>query len=79
MDDGYKSTTGFYISTESYSLDDNLFLARVLLNKFDLQATAHKTTNGYRLYIPSKSISRFTELVEPYILAHFKYKLDLQK
>lgn len=78
MDDGYKTTTGFYISTESYSLEDNLFLATVLKQKFNLEATAHKTTNGYRLYIPSKSIIRFIELVEPHIIAHFKYKLDIK-
>jgi len=62
MDDGYKAATVFYLCTESYSLDDNLFLANTLKTKFDVQATAHKTTNGYRLYIPSKSTIRFKKI-----------------
>lgn len=78
MDDGYKTTRGFYISTESYSLEDHLFLVQVLSTKFELHTSAHKTTNGYRLYIPSTSIVKFKELVETHIHNHFKYKLNIK-
>jgi len=75
MDDGYKTTNGFYIATESYSEDDHLFIIQVLNRKFKLEASAHKTTNGYRLYIPSTSISlRNYSKIHP----HFKYKLDIK-
>lgn len=51
MDDGYKSVNGFYLCTESYTLDDHQVLVSVLRNKFHLNCNIHKTTNGNRIYI----------------------------
>ena len=77
MDDGYKSTRGFYISTESYSYEDHLLIVKALNNKFKLRASIHKTTNGYRLYISSASVPLFKELVGPHVIPHFYYKLEI--
>ena len=38
MDDGYKSSNGFYFCNESYSLEDNKKLVKILKNKFNLVA-----------------------------------------
>jgi len=76
MDDGYKAVTGFYICTDSYSLEDNTFLATILSNKFNLDTSVHKTTNGHRLYISSKSKDKFIALMQPYIIPHFVYKIN---
>ena len=76
MDDGYNSTTGFYICTDSYSYDDHQILISVLNTKFKLNCSAHKTTNGYRLYIHSSSKRDFFQLVKPYVLSHFDYKFN---
>ena len=32
MDDGYKTTSGFYLCTESYTLEDNQKLSKILKN-----------------------------------------------
>jgi hypothetical protein len=77
MDDGYKSVKGFYISTESFTLKENEFLVGILQNKFGLTCSVHKHTNGHRIYIASTSKDKFVELVKPYILPIFNYKLDL--
>ena len=77
MDDGYKSGKGLYICTESFSLNENITLINILKNKFNLECNYHKVTNGYRIYIFSKSKQKFIKLVEPYIIKHFYYKLDL--
>jgi hypothetical protein len=37
----------------------------------------HKHTNGYRIYIFSSSKDELINLVKPYFLDHFYYKLDL--
>ena len=77
MDDGYKSTNGFYFCTESYTLDDNHKLSQILKNKFNLDCGVHKHSNGYRLYIFSSSKDKLLELVRPYLIKHFYYKFNL--
>ena len=77
IDDGYKSTIGFYISTESYSYEDHLLIVKALNNKFKLRASIHKTTNGNRIYISSASVALFKELVGPHVVPHFYYKLEI--
>lgn len=80
MDDGYKSTSGFYFCTESYTLEDNLKLAfrcpGILKIKFSLECGIHKHSNGCRLYVFSSSKNRLLELVKPYLINHFYYKFD---
>jgi len=78
MDDGYKSGNGFYICTESYSLNENLILKKVLKTKFNLDCGIHKHTNGPILYIFSKSKDSLLELIRPYLITHFYYKFDIK-
>jgi hypothetical protein len=78
MDDGYKSTNGFYFCTESYTLEDNYKLSEILKNKFNLECGIHKHTNGPRLYVFSSSKERLLELIKPYFINHFYYKIDFK-
>jgi hypothetical protein len=78
MDDGYKSTNGFYFCTESYTLEDNYKLSEILKNKFNLECGIHKHTNGHRLYVFSSSKERLLELIKPYFINHFYYKIDFK-
>jgi hypothetical protein len=56
MDDGYKSSNGFYFCTESYSLNETKKLDIILKDKFNLDCGVH--TNGYRLYLFTSSKNR---------------------
>jgi hypothetical protein len=76
MDDGYKSVNGFYLCTESYTLEDHQVLVSVLRNKFNLNCNIHKITNGNRIYIFGNSRDRLLELIKPYLLDHFNYKFN---
>lgn len=76
MDDRYKSGKGLYICTESFSLDEIKILISVLKNKFNLTCSYHRVTNDYRIYIFSVSKERLIELVKPYFIKHFYYKLE---
>jgi len=75
MDDGYKSTKGFYFCTESFTLEENIKLCEILKTKFNLNCGVHKHTNGHRLYVHSSSKAEFLELIRPYIITHFDYKI----
>jgi LAGLIDADG DNA endonuclease family. len=77
MDDGYKTTNGFYFCTESYALEDNHKLSQILKNRFNLDCGVHKHTNGHRLYVFSSSKDILLELVKPYLIEHFYYKFDI--
>ena len=76
MDDGYKAVHGFYLCTESYNFGDHQILISVLKNKFNLECSIHKTTNGNRLYILGSSRNRLIELIKPYLLGHVNYKIN---
>jgi len=77
MDDGYKSVSGVYISTESFTLAENEFLADLLRTKFELNCSVHAYTNGHRIYIFGSSLDRLISLVKPYFVKEFYYKLGL--
>ncbi|OAX35769.1 LAGLIDADG homing endonuclease type 2 [Rhizopogon vinicolor AM-OR11-026] len=77
MDDGYKSANGFYFCTESYTLEDNHKLSKILKNRFNLECGVHKHTNGHRLYVFSSSRDKLLDLVKPYLIDHFYYKFDI--
>ena len=77
MDDGYNSVSGFYLCTESYSINDHQILIELLRNKFNLKSSVHKTTNGNRLYIHGSSKDDLLQLIKPYLLSHFYYKFNI--
>src|ERR1700712_2729004 len=77
MDDGYKAGKGFYICTESYTLEENQILVDLFKNKFNLESSVHKVTNGHRLYILSSSRETLLKLIKPYLLDHFNYKFEI--
>ena len=77
MDDGYKSTNGFYICTESFSIEDLDLIVKVLQKNFNLKSTYHKTTNGNRIYIHSSSKKDLINLVKPHMIPSMLYKLGL--
>lgn len=79
MDDGYKSGKGFYICTESYTITDHDLLVKILKNKFNLESSYHKTTNGNRIFIFSSSRDHLLKLVYPYLLPHFYYKFEIEE
>lgn len=75
MDDGAKLGSGFTLCTDSYSLTDVELLIKALNDNFNLKCTIHKSKNNYRIYILSKSVDKFKDLVSPYFHDSMKYKL----
>jgi hypothetical protein len=77
MDDGYRTDNGFYFCTECFSLAENELLRSILTNKFGLDCGVNKYGSSYRLYVHSSSRAKFVEMVRPFVLPHFDYKLGM--
>lgn len=75
MDDGCKGNNGYILNTQSFSLKEQEVLADALGRKFKFEVNIHKDRNNYRLYISAKSKDSFTEIIKPYVLPCFFYKL----
>jgi anti-sigma regulatory factor (Ser/Thr protein kinase) len=75
MDDGSKQGGGFYLNTQSFSKGENLFLIKILMDKFKLECTLNNTKGKYIIYIRKQSINLFKELVKPYFHESMLYKL----
>jgi len=76
MDDGSKTGTGFRLNTQSYTKVENLLLIQILKDKFDLDCSLHLSGNNQqRIYIKTRSMLKFKDLVSPYFHESMMYKL----
>lgn len=82
MDDGQVDRSGFIYHTNSFTLNEVQLLVKVLKNKFDLNCSIHtrrdKVNKPHFIYIKADSWVKFKNLVEPHVIPHFKYKLELR-
>ena len=53
----------------------------VLIIRYDLKCTLHKSSNGlgYRIYIFRNSIGKVLEIVRPYIIPSFYHKVGITR
>jgi recombination protein RecA len=73
MDDGnYSEGRNVKIATEGFDLESREKLRSLLLRKFNIKSTLHK--NG-KLRISNESLTRFFDLVSPFIHSSMKYKI----
>lgn len=84
MDDGcldfrIKEHCNATFATFSFLKRDCEFLAKTMLTNFNLLIKVHKNSMRgklyYRLYVASKSMNQFINLIQPFILPCFFYKL----
>lgn len=72
MDDGYKISNGYALSTNCFTEEEIIKFRKFLFNKFNLETSMFKT---HIIYIHKKSVKIFNSLVLPYICECMKYKL----
>ena len=79
MDDGSRKSRRhktYIIHTLGFSKQDLQNVQSALVNEFGVETTLHKQRNTqWRIYIPSRSASRFKKIVEPYVIPSLRYKL----
>lgn len=77
MDDGgrRKDCHGMFLNSLSYSRNEQAILQKCLLKNFGINSRVHWVTDGYRLYIPTESALKFTQLIAPHMIPSMIYKL----
>ena len=73
-----------YIASESFSEAENVLLRKALKEKLDLDWNVHTSVNKlgnrtYKLYLSVKSANTFFELVTPYVVPSFYYKVNVER
>ena len=78
MDDGtlFKNK-GLKFCTNSFTLKEIKFLQNILLVKYNLESTIHKTghINQYNIYILKSSMNDLISIVKPFIHPSMMYKI----
>jgi hypothetical protein len=77
MDDGSKSYRTVYLNTQQFDLPSQERLKDQLMRQFGIKAALNRDKSYYRLRLSVASVPRFRELIEPYLLTEFRYKLPL--
>ena len=78
MDDGSIKdvhSRAVVLNTQGFSRADVERLAQVLSDTFALEAYLRRQREGYQVVIAGRSLQRFLELVEPYLIPEMRYKL----
>jgi cytochrome c oxidase subunit 2 len=76
MQDGYKNQKSVKLATNSFNDAELELLIQALSSNFGINCSLHKTSDiGKNIYVRYESISRFVELVKPYIHSSMLYKL----
>ena len=77
MDDGSKDGNQIRINSQSFSEEDNRFLASVLRAKLGIEVTINRDKKLFRLRICQTSMPRLIDLIRPYIIPSMLYKFSL--
>ena len=77
MGDGWFLSKGVALSTDSFSLEDTIKLINVLIIRYNLKCTLHKSNEGHRIYISRNSVGKVIEIVKPYLIASMYYKVGV--
>lgn len=78
MDDGYKRSdcNALRISTNSFTKYEISLLQTALKKNFDIKSKQHQQSkNQYVIYIPSSESRKFCDIIKPFVIKHFSYKL----
>jgi len=79
MGDGaYHKDGGLILCTDSYSLQNVIYLINVLIIKYDFKCTLQKTSSkNYRIYFKKESMDNLRKIVSPFMLSSMLYKIHL--
>lgn len=75
MDDGTKIRSALYLNTQQFTLPEQMFLQKLLLDKFGLQSALNRDKHYFRIRFSTESSKSLQKLVEPYVIECMKYKL----
>ncbi|MEM3723198.1 MAG: hypothetical protein QW179_01935 [Candidatus Hadarchaeales archaeon] len=74
MDDGSLSKGAPILNTQGYSVEEQFKLLKAL-RKFHIIGNINKDRDKYRIRILKRHAKKFAEIIRPYVLPEFAYKL----
>ena len=75
MDDGAADYAGVTFQTHSFSREETDRLAAALRAEHQLRTRVRANRGGWIVYVIAESVPRLRDLVAPYVLPEFEYKL----
>ena len=79
MGDGTKSNKGLTLQTQSFTVQECVFIISILIHKFNLKCSIHMQRNQPTIYISSKSMEKLRPLITPYMCNSMMYKLGVDR
>ena len=77
MDDGSKSRSSIYLNTQQFSKEEQMLLQKMFKEQWGIETTLNKDKHYFRIRIRVSSVKKFVDLIKPYLLPEFYYKLPL--
>ena len=77
MDDGSKDSQQLRINSQSFTEEENKFLAEVLRAKFGIETTLNRDKKQFRLRVCQASMRELIKLTRPYVIPTMLYKFSL--
>jgi hypothetical protein len=79
MDDGAADYAGVTLQTHSFNRNEVEHLAETLRSRFSLTVTTRANKGRRIIYVKACSVELLREIVEPYLLTEFSYKLEARR
>ena len=77
MGDGTNNNKGLSLQTQSFTIQECVFIISVLIYKYNLKCSIHLQRNQPTIYISSKSMKKLIPLILPYMCNSMLYKLGI--
>lgn len=75
MDGGSKSRSASYLNTQQFSYQDQILLSGLLKRDFGISSSMNRDKQYFRLRITTESTKRLIDIIQPFVLPYFRYKL----
>ena len=75
MDDGSRSGGSLYLNTQQFSIEDQIVLQKLLLNRFDINSSLNKDKEYMRIRIRTKDAIKFCNIIRQHVPISMQYKL----
>ena len=79
MGDGTRLNKGLTLQTQSFTVQECVFIISILIHKFNLKCSIHMQRNQPTIYISSKSMEKLRPLITPYMCNSMMYKLGVDR
>jgi hypothetical protein len=76
MDDGTKIRSALYLNTQQFTVAEQVFLQKLLLETFGLKSALNRDKKYFRIRFTTDSSKSLRKLIEPHVVGCMKYKLS---